>query len=513
MSEELEYDLPEGMEPIGFTPDGKPIIFRPQPGAQRRFLRAEVIYELLFHGTRGNGKTAAMIMAFTRNVGVGYGMAWRGIIFRQSYAELADIVKKTHEWFLPVYGNSVTFHKGDFIWTWDTGETLKLDYMERPEHYNRHHGGEYTFIGWEELTNWATPEMYLKMMSTLRTARKGVPLMCRSTTNPSGVGHNWVKRRFNLANGEWRRDKMWLRPDGRTIGRIHGHYLENKLLLAASPGYIEGVINDAHDEYTRKAWAEGSWDITSGGMFDDVWKPEHNIVRPFAIPRSWTITRSFDWGASSPFSVGWYAISDGSDVVIDGKVHSTVSGDIFRIAEWYGWNGKDNEGLDLVATDIAKGIVEREVQMNLRTPHESLVTPGPADNQIFGKGNASLNIARDMQKTVRADTNVLYPGVEWLRSDKRSGTRVGGWQKIRELMKNAHPRADGRPREKPGFFIWADKNPQWERCVPALARDTKGNVEDIAKNQEDHIADETRYMCLHHAAMGFSKAVKVVGTY
>lgn len=491
--------------------DGREVVFAAQSGGQERFLEAQFIFELLFHGTRGNGKTASLIMAFAQNVGMGYGDAWKGVIFRQSYPQLEDVVAKTHEWFIPAFGDDCTFNKSEYMWRWKTGETLKLAHMEQPKHYDNHHGFGYAFIGWEELTNWPTDELYTKMISTVRVARKGVPMMIRATTNPSGPGHNWVAERFGLQT-EWWLDKVVERKDGRLRGAFYGHYRENRALMEASPHYIEGIKEDASDPETALAWTVGSWNIVAGGMFDDVFKPQWNVVRPFGIPNTWRIQRSFDWGGSHPFSIGWWAISDGSDILIDGEWHSTVRGDLFRIREWYGSTGKANEGLDMAAEDIARGIVEREVQWKLRTSRSCVVHPGPADNQIFAKGNTSLNIATDMQNRVRLANNMTYPGINWLRSDKRAGTRIGGWQKMRQYMKNAHPREDGRPREKPGLFVFEKQCPDFQRTILGLARDEKKDRDDIADNQEDHAADEARYMVLH-ASTGGGANVHVKGGY
>src|SRR5690606_19991509 len=131
----------------------------------------------------------------------------------------------------------------------------------------------------------------------------------------------------------------------------------------SDPDYISKLAASARNNAEKKAWLEGSWDIVSGGMFDDVWDPEINIVKPFKIPPNWRIDRSFDCGSSNPFSVGWSAVSNGEDVQLaDGTWRSTIRGDLFRVAEWYGWTGKPNEGLRILAVDIARGIVERELK-------------------------------------------------------------------------------------------------------------------------------------------------------
>jgi hypothetical protein len=100
-------------------------------------------------------------------------------------------------------------------------------------------------------------------------------------------------------------------------------------------------------------------------MFDDLWDAKVHSVGRFQVPRTWYVDRSFDWGSSKPFSVGWWAESDGSDLVFpNGRRMRTVRGDLFRIAEWYGCvKGKENEGLKMTASQIAEGIKLREIGM------------------------------------------------------------------------------------------------------------------------------------------------------
>ena len=62
-------------------------VWMPFPGSQYTFLECPV-YETLYHGTRGNGKTLVLVMDFAKEVGKGYGKAWRGILFRQKLGDL-----------------------------------------------------------------------------------------------------------------------------------------------------------------------------------------------------------------------------------------------------------------------------------------------------------------------------------------------------------------------------------------------------------------------------------------
>jgi len=47
--------------------------------------------------------------------------------------------------------------------------------------------------------------------------------------------------------------------------------------------------------------------------------------------------------------------------------------------------------------------------------------------------------------------------------------------------------------ENPGMWIFNSCR-EWIRTVPTLMRD-ENNIEDIRTDAEDHIADETRYVC------------------
>lgn len=215
----------------------------------------------------------------------------------------------------------------------------------------------------------------------------------------------------------------------------------------------------------------GDWNIVDGGMFDDVWNDRTHVLEPFDIPKSWHVDRSFDWGSSKPFSVGWWAESDGTEATLkDGSKRNFPRGTLFRISEWYGWNGKPNEGLKMLAGDIAKGIKEREASLGLT------VKPGPADNSIF-----------DTQDGNCIADNMAAAGVRWERSDKSPGSRKNGWELLRGRLSESRK----HPMERPGLFVFSNCR-QFIRTVPTLPRD-ESKTDDVDTESEDHVADETRY--------------------
>ena len=177
-------------------PSSTSVIWQPQAGSQELFLSCP-IFECLYEGTRGPGKTDALLMDYAQDVGKGYGASWSGVLFRREYKELADVVKKSKKWFPRIFPDARFLEsQSEFKWRWKTGEELLFRTVKRPADYWNYHGHEYPWIGWEELTNWPDSELYLDMMSVCRSSDPRVPRKYRGTANPYGAGHNWVKSRF-----------------------------------------------------------------------------------------------------------------------------------------------------------------------------------------------------------------------------------------------------------------------------------------------------------------------------
>lgn len=449
------------------------IVWAPQPGSQTLFVSCPY-YEALYEGTRGPGKTNALLMDYCQHVGQGHGAAWRGVLFRQNFPDLADVVAKTKEWIPQVFPDA-RFNESAYVWRFSGGEELLLRYMEKPSDYWHYHGHEYPWIAWNELTNWADQKCYNLMKSCCRSSKVGVPRKYRADANPFGPGHHWVKSRFidPAPAGTPIVDES-----GNTRVRIHGHYSENKILLAADPDYIARLEESTVDDPDRKnAWVGGDWNISAGSFFGGVWSRQHHELPRFEIPATWTMDRSFDWGSSKPFSVGWWAESDGSPArMVDGSTRHFARGSLFRVAEWYGCvPGKPNTGLMMEAGQIAAGIIERQQSL---FPNR-FIRPGPADASIFDVQDGHC-IAASFKKA----------GVTWTVANKNPGSRKNGWELMRERLGNAKR----NPMDTPGLYVFATCR-DFIRTVPMLPRDEK-KPDDINTAAEDHIADEARYRVL-----------------
>lgn len=488
-------------------------VWEPLPGSQTLALDSRADHTLL-HGTRGPGKTACQLMRFRRRVGLGYGAYWRGMILDTEFKDLADVVAQSRRFF-ELFDDGAKFLEShtDYKWRWPTGEELLFRHAKKVVDYNAFHGHEYPFLGWNELTKHPTGELYDKMMSTNRSSFNPIlhtpqgsdsagvsyyltpdgnplppiPLECFSTTNPSGPGHNWVKRRFitPAKNGHVvRRTVKIYNPRTKQEEEIvvkqvaiFGSYMENPYL---DPKYI-ATLNEQKDPNLKRAWLYGDWSVISGGALDDLWREDVHKVPRFKVPANWHIDRALDWGSTHPFSVGWFAEANGEEVkLLDGTNWCPRPGSLIQINEWYGTEEiGTNRGLKMSAGDIAEGIKQREIAMMESGLIKRQPMPGPADNQI-------ADVREKDVETIEKKMSDI--GVRWTKSDKSNGSRINGLQVMRDMLENA-TRGEG-----PGLYF-TTACPASIEILPSLPRDPD-KLDDVDTDAEDHPYDMVRYRCL-----------------
>jgi hypothetical protein len=429
-----------------------------------------------------SGNSDSLLLSFAKGVGQGYGKAYRGILFRKEFGDLDDIVRKVETIFPKLYGNHFRFlkSKSEYVAQWDTGEALLLRNLPNVAAYDEYHGHSYVWIGFEELTQWEDDKAYRLMFSCARSPAPGVPVVgIRATTNPYGVGHNWVKKRFRLPQGF---GKVIRRPGEVARVALQSDLRENFVLLHTNPDYPNIIRQAASNPAQAKAWLEGDWNVTTGGMFDDVWDANIHVIPnipPSMFPAGWRLNRSYDHGQSRPFCVLWWAESNGEPVkLFDGRLIGQIPGDLVLFAEWYGTTGEADTGVRMSARAIAQGIIDR--QRDWRVSHR--VHVGPADTEIYTK---------DQRGTMRSPADDMEDvGVLWLPADKSSGSRSRGYQMIRGRMAAARPNVDGT-REYPGLYV-CERNTHWIELVPSAPRDPQ-NPDELPAGYEDHPVDCTRY--------------------
>ena len=234
--------------------------------------------EALYGGAAGGGKSDALLMAALQYVHV---PNYSAIIFRKTYQDLSlpeALIPRSHEWL------SATDAKWDGInhqWKFPSGATLAFGYMDSENSHYRYQGAAFQFIGWDELTQF--PESKYKFMySRLRSTQSiPVPLRVRAASNPGGVGHLWVKRRFI--------DPQTKTPDAAFIParvRDNPHLKTDEYIKSLS--YLDPI--------TRARYLDGDWTVSDGGtIFKREW---FEIVD--VLPQHLLLTCAWDLAATEP---------------------------------------------------------------------------------------------------------------------------------------------------------------------------------------------------------------------
>ncbi len=443
------------------------------------------IDELLLEGNRGSGKTATMLAMFEKNVGKGWGAAYRGLVLRSASKGLKDIIAKSKEIF-PIRFPTAQYigSEGNQHWRFPDGETIHFGYGSTDSDYeSKFHGQEYCFVAFDELTNWPDMEFYgnIKTLwrSTAQKVIKGItykiPMIFMGMTNPYGPGHQWVKDRFECEKDP--REATVIKDQfGQKRLRVHCSLLENTYM---DKKYLYNLL-----EMTKKnkakmlSWVFGRWDIVAGGYFDGYYTHEHNVVDDFSIPSSWKIYRSYDHGSAHPFSVGWHAVSNGETVTKkDGSTMGTIKGDIFRIFEWYGCeNGETNKGLRMKPSDIAEEILRIEASHGWR------VRAGAADSAIWNK---------DSENTIYSYFE--EQGVYFVPCVKGPGSRINGWEAMKDFLSNAElPFVERREKKKKAYYVFKNTTRSFQNIILTIMQDPK-KMDDLDTESADHIFDEARY--------------------
>jgi len=306
------------------------------------------------------------------------------------------------------------------------------------------------------------------------------------TANPGGIGHNWLKGGFvDLGPGYHKMDRE---NGGMVRAFIPARLEDNEILFKGDPTYEDKLYGIGNASLV-KAMRNGDWNIVSGGAFDDLWDEVKHVLEPFKIPKSWRLDRSFDWGSSKPFSVGWWAESDGTEATLsDGRKKSWPRGTLFRIGEWYGWPGigHENEGIRLEDPEIGRGIALREKTLRESLDISQPIQPGPADSAIFDNDPGKASIASGVNSGYYGRAGKC-PDI-FVKADKSPGSRVRGLSVVRRFLKASL--CDRM--EEPGLFVFSTCRDGFIRTIPTLARDQK-NPDDVDTEAEDHVADEVRY--------------------
>lgn len=216
--------------------------------------------EAFYGGAAGGGKSDALLMCALQYVDI---PGYSAIIFRKTFADLVKpgaLIDRALTWLAPwLQSKEVRWVDKEKKFIFPSGAILQFGYMETARDRFNYQGGEYQFIGFDEVTH-MLEVCYTYMFSRLRRL-KGVdiPLRVRAASNPPDDGDNaeWVYDRF-------------VNPETKDLARIFipAGMDDNPHLDAES--YMEAL--EELDPVTRARLRDGLWEIKrQGNMFKRDW--------------------------------------------------------------------------------------------------------------------------------------------------------------------------------------------------------------------------------------------------
>jgi len=401
---------------------------------QDEFIKADAS-EVLFGGAAGGGKSyGQLIDAFL------FALKYPGskqLILRRTYGELERSLIRVSMELYPkeVYSYNDAKHTGKF----KNGSIIDFGYCDAEKDVYQYQSAEYDVIRFDELTHF-TEQMYVYLISRVRGAN-GFPKQVKSSTNPGGVGHTWVKERF-VDPAPW--GKEFETPTGKRIF-IPARVQENKFLMRDDPDYVKRLENLSDKD--KKALLYGDWDIYEGQYFSE-WDKDIHVIRPFEIPDWWRLYFTMDYGLDMLAGL-WVAVDD----------HKRA----YAIDEIYEPN--------LMISDAAKAIKERGYKV-----HTYFAPPDMWNRR---------------QETGRSVADWFYQA--GISLNKYNNNRVAGWLSVKEWLK---PEKDIDGTVIAPFRTFETCR-NLIRTLPSLQYDTR-NPSDVANEPHEltHMPDALRGFCV-----------------
>ena len=446
----------------------------PEPSEkQKLFLRDRHKY-IGYGGARGGGKSWAVrvkaVLLCLRYPGI------KVMIVRKTYPELQEnhIIPLCEMLGCYLDGDEkiAEYNDGKKHISFPNGSRILFRYLENEKDAMRFQGTDVDVLFVDEATQQSESRM-----EKLRACVRGTndfPKRIYFTCNPGGEGHGWVKRLFidrHFREGE--------EPEEHSF--IQALITDNRALMEKNPDYIRQL--ESLPPKLRDAWLYGNWEIFEGQFFEDFRiEPdlkaavEHgctlsreemkeqgrwcHVIAPFDLAagprRGWTILRSYDFGYGKPFSCAWWAVD--------------YEGVIYRILELYGCTGTPNEGL--------RWTPDRQFQEIARIEREH---PWLRGRRIEGVADPAI---WDASRGESVAETAAKCGVYFVPGDNK---RIPGWMQCHYRLQFDD---EGRSR----MYVF-DNCKAFLRTIPLL-QFSKTEPEDLDTEQEDHAADEWRYLCM-----------------
>ncbi len=452
---------------------------------QRRFHVSTAKYRL-FGGAAGPGKTKALLME-----AIGQAHDFPGVntlLLRRTYPELEGSLLQYFRRDVPRSAYK-SFSESKHQVEWLNGSTTKFGYCANERDVYQYQGGEYLFIGIDELTHF-TLRQWQFLTSRNRCPVAGSRPSMAGATNPGNIGHAWVKalwvdrqpaagmerpEEYNAADYEFV-------PAGFADNPIFARDESYKATLSALPTHL------------KRAFLDGDWEVIAGQYFDGfdvrrhVGRAEEIEWKPW-----WPRWISIDWGFEHPAATYWHAQAPAVS-----NPGAAAAGDAFFGFMKSAEQGMCEQGREFAmaraaaAADSATRVVTYREYVTHRTAPRDLAREIIA-RSLSGSGSAEESrekieaiylspdafARRTDEASIAEQMGDVFAAAGWPRPTPAEDDRIGGWMLMYQML-------------DAGEWHITENCSELIRVLPTLIRDP-ARIEDVEKMDGDDAADAARY--------------------
>lgn len=450
---------------------------------KQALLHACPVYEVLFGGAKGGGKTDGLLFDHVsqHKAAHGYwhetGLKTRGraLIVRKEFGRLKDFINRANMVFPAISNRQMVWSNQDHWLRCECGYRLEFGHLDGPQDHQIYQGQELTYLGVDQAEEIPWNQIaYLKLQVRSSEPVLRGTLKVRYTANPGGRYGEWVKKRFIDPSPEGFKvieEKITL-DNGVEINQqrcfIPSTLADNPSL---PPEYMAELM--MAPEYMRRAFLYGDWNVTEGAYFSDLWDPNIHVIDDLGptqirIPSNWPVVRCGDWGSRKPAACYWIATdNDGNLIVLDelygpGENGTNWAKKIAVIEEKWGWL----ENRTLPGTYIRPSKLQ------------GFLDPAAFSNNDDSNGLSVADLSFEQ-------------GINWYPA---ANDRKTGWMEVRRRLASR----GGISGKIPGLRI-ARRCVNLIRTLPNVPgkKSDDGNMEDdVDTKSEDHAIDSIRYGCM-----------------
>jgi len=421
--------------------------------------------EILYGGAAGPGKSflvRALAIRFCYEI-----PGFHAGLFRRTFRELQDTHMQGPGSFYELLSEGINRGVARIIKNeirFANGSRISLNHCQLETDVHSYQGTEFHLLAIDELVHF-TERMYAYLRTRVRLGGLVIPERYKgklplivNTSNPGGIGHEWVRKAF-MPELPYVIRQMTPGEGGGKRQFIPARLADNPDTEKNDPTYKD-KLRASGDSATARALLEGDWDVVADSMFGEVWQRDLHVIPSIDIPYGWDLWRGADDGYKAPACCLWFARD---------PIHKRT----FVIKELY-----------------AAGMLPEVFAQRVKEGDQSIVI-----KHVAGEREANPHSLTGMiDPSTFADTGSGAPargnsmnalGCNWKPADKYPGSRVHGVQHIHRMLA---VQDDGLPK----LQVFSNCV-NLARALPTAPRD-RNNAEDTDPEFElDHPLDALRY--------------------